>query len=152
MTLRVGEGDFSSRHVNFKFWLFSSLVEIVPITNHSLPLNKSISSNELGFLYSSMDKGGYVYMMTNKYKTTLYIGVTSDLRSRVLKHRQHFYPDSFTSKYNLSFCIFYEQFSTILEAINREKELKKWRRDKKNQLINTINPTWNDLWEEIQKK
>jgi len=91
-------------------------------------------------------------MMTNKYKTTLYIGVTSDLRSRVVQHRQHFYPNSFTSKYNLTYCIYYECFSTILKAINREKELKKWRREKKNDLINATNPAWNDLWEEIQKK
>ena len=91
-------------------------------------------------------------MMTNKYKTTLYIGVTSNLRARVLQHRQHFYPNSFTSKYNLTYCIYYEPFSTIIEAINREKELKKWRREKKNNLINVTNPAWNDLWVEIQKK
>ena len=99
-----------------------------------------------------MKKGGYVYMMTNKYKTTLYIGVTSDLRSRVLQHRQHYYPESFTAKYNLNYCIYYERFSTILEAIKREKELKKWRREKKNDLIKLTNPAWNDLWAEIQKK
>ncbi len=91
-------------------------------------------------------------MMTNKYKTTLYIGVTSNLRERVFQHRQHFYPDSFTSKYNLTYCIYYERFPTIMEAISREKELKKWRREKKNQLINATNPAWNDLWGEIQKK
>lgn len=64
-------------------------------------------------------------MMTNKYKTTLYIGVTSDLRFRVLQHRQHFFPDSFTAKYNLIYCIYFEHFPTIVEAIKREKELKK---------------------------
>ena len=99
-----------------------------------------------------MDKGGYVYMMTNKYQTTLYVGVTSDLRSRVIQHREHFYPDSFTAKYNLTYCIYFEHFLSIEEAIKREKELKSWRREKKNQLINALNPTWNDLWAEIQKR
>ncbi|WP_411274536.1 GIY-YIG nuclease family protein, partial [Daejeonella sp.] len=65
-------------------------------------MTNPISSNVFGFLYSTMDRGGFVYMMTNKYKTTLYVGVTSDLRSRVIQHREHFYPDSFTAKYNLS--------------------------------------------------
>ncbi|MGB4399717.1 MAG: GIY-YIG nuclease family protein, partial [Daejeonella sp.] len=95
---------------------------------------------------------GYIYMMTNKYKTTLYIGVTSDLRSRVLQHREHHFPDSFTAKYNLTECVYFEYFPTIVQAIKREKELKKWRREKKNQLINLTNPKWSDLCEEIQKK
>ena len=97
-----------------------------------------------------MKNGGYVYIMTNKYKTTLYIGVTSDLPGRVLKHRRYFYPNCFTAKYNLTYCIYYEHFSSIQEAIKREKELKKWRRDKKVQLINEMNPEWNDLWNEIR--
>jgi len=92
-----------------------------------------------------MVKGGYIYIMTNKYKTTLYIGVTSDLSSRVLKHRRHFYPNSFTAKYNLTYCIYYEHFFSIQEAISRETELKKWRREKKDQLINKMNPEWDDL-------
>ncbi|MGV3684538.1 MAG: GIY-YIG nuclease family protein [Daejeonella sp.] len=98
-----------------------------------------------------MEKGGYVYIMTNKNKTTLYIGVTSDLRSRVFKHRQHFYPNSFTAKYNLTYCIYYEYFLSIQEAIKREKELKKWRREKKVLLINKLNPAWDDLWEAINR-
>ncbi len=98
-----------------------------------------------------MEKGGYVYIMTNKNKTTLYIGVTSDLRSRVFKHREHFYPNSFTAKYNLTLCIYYEYFLSIQEAISREKELKKWRREKKVQLINKLNPAWDDLWSDINR-
>ena len=97
-----------------------------------------------------MDKGGYVYIMTNKNKTTLYIGVTSDLRTRVLQHRQHFYPNSFTAKYKLTYCIYYRYFFSIEEAINKETQLKKWRREKKDQLINEMNPGWNDLWNEIR--
>ena len=97
-----------------------------------------------------MERGGCVYIMTNKYKTTLYIGVTSDLFNRIYEHKKHKYPVSFTAKYNLEYCVYYEFFSRIEEAIGREKEIKKWRREKKDALINSMNPEWNDLWEEIK--
>ena len=96
-----------------------------------------------------MQYGGCVYMMTNKYKTTLYIGVTSDLITRIQQHKDHLYHTSFTAKYNLEYCVYFEFFSRIEEAIGREKELKKWRRDKKDRLINTTNPEWRDLFEEL---
>jgi len=98
-----------------------------------------------------MERGGCIYIMTNVHKTVLYIGVTSDLRNRVWEHKIHYYPNSFTSKYNLEYCIYFEMFSSIEEAINREKELKKWRREKKNILINKLNPEWKDLWIEISQ-
>jgi putative endonuclease len=97
-----------------------------------------------------MQRGGTVYIMTNKNKTTLYVGVTSDLLSRVQQHRQHFFTNSFTDKYNLEFLVFYESLPSIQEAILREKEVKKWRREKKENLINSMNPGWKDLWEEIK--
>ena len=87
--------------------------------------------------------------MTNKNRTTLYIGVTNDLVRRVGEHRTHFNEESFTAKYNLVNCIYYEYFQDIEQAIQREKQLKKWNRAKKEQLINRMNPSWNDLWEEI---
>ena len=98
-----------------------------------------------------MERGGCIYMITNKNKTVLYIGVTSDLRNRIFEHKTHHYPNSFTAKYNLEFCIYFEIFSSIEEAINREKELKKWRREKKNRLIDKLNPEWKDLWSEISE-
>jgi len=97
-----------------------------------------------------MERGGCMYIMTNKRKTTLYIGVTSDLYARICQHKNHFYPGSFTSRYNLELCIYYESFFSIEEAINREKEVKKWRREKKELLINSLNPEWNDLFDEIK--
>ena len=97
-----------------------------------------------------MEKGGAVYIMTNINKTTLYVGVTSDLISRIWEHRNHKYPNSFTAKYNLELCVFYESHFSIEEAIEREKQIKKWRREKKEDLINTINSDWNDLWEDIK--
>ena len=96
-----------------------------------------------------MNKGGYIYIMTNKNKTTLYIGVTGDLQQRVWEHRTHYNKDSFTDKYNLEYCIYYECFPAIGQAIERETEIKKWNRMKKEALIKGLNPDWNDLWEEI---
>lgn len=98
-----------------------------------------------------MEKGGAIYIMTNKHKTTLYIGVTSNLPKRVWEHIHHIYPKSFTAKYNLTYCVYFESFFSMVEAIDREKELKKWRREKKVALINGINPAWNDLYEVIKE-
>jgi putative endonuclease len=97
-----------------------------------------------------MKRGGSVYIMTNKLKTTLYVGVTSDLQIRIRQHKDHYYPNSFTAKYNLEYCVYYENFYSIEEAILREKQIKKWRREKKEALINSINPKWEDLWKDIQ--
>ena len=82
-----------------------------------------------------MEKFGYVYIMTNKNKTTLYIGVTNDLFRKVYEHKKHLFKDSFSDRYNLEYCIYYEVFAYIDLAIKREKELKKWNRRKKEDLI-----------------
>ena len=92
-----------------------------------------------------MDKGGYVYIMTNKNKTTLYIGVTNDLCRRIYQHKNHLIHHSFTARYNLEYCIYYEYFGSFEMAINREKELKKWNRTKKELLIHARNPEWKEL-------
>jgi putative endonuclease len=96
-------------------------------------------------------KYGWVYIMTNKNKTTLYVGVTSDIIQRVQKHQTKYYPNSFSAAYNIDRLIYYEYFNDIMIAIKREKEIKKWRREKKNNLITTINPLWEDLWEKEVK-
>ena len=87
-----------------------------------------------------MTKGGSIYIMTNKLKTTLYIGVTSNLQLRIRQHKEHFFQSSFTDNYNLEYCIYYENFYSIEEAILREKQIKKWNRIKKEDLINSLNP------------
>jgi len=92
-----------------------------------------------------MGKGGFVYIMTNKHKTTLYVGVTNDLCRRVYEHKNHLIKKSFSNKYNLEYCIYYEVFPDIISAIAREKELKKWNRAKKEALINSKNPEWKTL-------
>ncbi|HOZ85003.1 MAG TPA: GIY-YIG nuclease family protein [Niabella sp.] len=96
-----------------------------------------------------MAKGGFIYILTNKNKTVLYIGVTSNLRQRIWQHETHFYKNSFTARYNVEFLTYYEWFDYILTAIYREKELKKWRREKKDALIVTKNPDWRFLNEEV---
>jgi putative endonuclease len=83
--------------------------------------------------------------MTNKSKTALYIGVTNDLCRRIYQHKNHLIKDSFTDRYNLEYCIYYEEFPSFSPAIKREKEIKKWNRQKKENLINMMNPEWKEL-------
>ncbi|MDR0206022.1 MAG: GIY-YIG nuclease family protein [Bacteroidales bacterium] len=96
-----------------------------------------------------MTKGSYVYILTNKNKTILYIGVTNELCRRIYQHKNHLIKNSFTARYNLEYCIYYEYFEHFDLAIYREKELKKWNRNKKEVLINSMNPEWKELVNEF---
>jgi putative endonuclease len=96
-----------------------------------------------------MQKGGAVYILTNAHHTTLYIGVTNDLQRRLYEHQNGLNRNSFVIKYNLTKLIYYEGFHAIEEAIIREKQLKGWIRKKKIDLINSMNPSWKDLGEEV---
>ncbi|WP_430899104.1 GIY-YIG nuclease family protein [Paraflavitalea sp. sgz302555] len=88
----------------------------------------------------------YVYILTNPGKTVLYIGLTNDLKRRLTEHiEERGGQNSFTVKYNCYQLIYYEEFASIKDAILREKELKKWRREKKEQLIASKNPKWRFL-------
>jgi len=91
----------------------------------------------------------YVYMLANVTNVTLYIGVTRDLVRRVYEHRNHLDPDSFTSKYNVHKLVYFEETSDVNAALEREKQLKGWRRSKKNALVETMNPKWVDLYPTI---
>ncbi|HYG38979.1 MAG TPA: GIY-YIG nuclease family protein [Cytophagales bacterium] len=93
-------------------------------------------------------KGGYVYILTNYKKTTLYIGVTSNLKTRISQHKDG-NGSAFTTKYNCKYLIYYEFHNTITEAIEREKQLKNWHREWKFNLIKSINPNLTDLSYEI---
>ena len=97
-----------------------------------------------------MEKGGAIYIMTNKHNTTLYVGVTADLHSRITDHREKIFPKSFTAKYNLDKIVYYELFHSIEEAIDREKQIKAGSRKKKEALINVLNPEWKDLYDVIK--
>ena len=96
-----------------------------------------------------MYKTYYTYMMTNRTNTVLYTGVTNDLARRVQEHKSGLIP-GFTQKYNCKKLVYFESFSDIDQAIRREKLLKEYRREKKNQLVESINPNWNDLSEGLQ--
>ncbi len=92
----------------------------------------------------------YVYILTNKNRTVLYTGVTNNLHERLNQHKNKVNPNSFTSKYNVYFLIYYEKFGWIQQAIEREKEIKNFSRMKKLGLIRQINPNldfWNHLFE-----
>ena len=95
-------------------------------------------------------KSGYVYIMTNKNNTVLYTGVTSDLVKRVYEHKNKL-ADGFTKKYNAVKLVYYEVFDDISEAIRREKQIKGGSRDNKVRLIESMNPRWDDLYDDICK-
>ncbi len=86
--------------------------------------------------------------MTNAYNTTYYVGVTNDIQRRTEEHKSKT-ADSFTKKYNLTKLVYYEEHQSIDTAINREKILKKWKHQWKTDLIKSINPQFNDLYEII---
>ena len=92
-----------------------------------------------------MEKSAFVYIMTNENQTTLYIGVTNDLCRRIHGYKSHLNSGSFTDRYNFEYCIYYEEFPRFEMAIKREKEINKWNRQKKIDLINKKNPAWNIL-------
>ena len=98
-----------------------------------------------------IQKGGIVYIITNKNHKVLYTGVTSDLQQRIKQHITKFFSLSFTAKYNCDKLVWYEKYSQIEEAILREKQIKAGSRAKKLELINSLNPGWKDLWEEDVK-
>ena len=89
----------------------------------------------------------YVYILANKVNTTLYIGVTNDIYRRVNEHNDKVVC-GFTERYNVNKLVYVEEFSSINDAIARERQLKKWRREKKETLINSVNPQWKDLLRE----
>ena len=86
----------------------------------------------------------YVYILSNWDDSVLYIGVTGNLLRRLYEH-QNGLVDGFTKQYNIHKLVYYETTNDVYSAISREKQLKKWRREKKNQLIETVNPQWRDL-------
>ena len=88
----------------------------------------------------------YVYILTNKWHTTLYVGVTNNLQRRIIEHKVGKI-EGFTKQYNLKKLVYVEQHKYIFNAIQREKKLKHWPRPWKNALIEQANPEWIDLYE-----
>ena len=90
----------------------------------------------------------YVYIMTNRRNTVLYIGVTNDLKRRVYEHKEKM-ADGFTKKYNVTKLVYYEVCEEVQSAISREKQLKAGSRQTKVELVNGMNRQWRDLYEEL---
>ncbi|NMM93149.1 GIY-YIG nuclease family protein [Bifidobacterium oedipodis] len=86
----------------------------------------------------------YVYILANASNSVIYIGMTSDIHRRMFEHKNKLI-DGFTKQYNVHKLVYAEEYPTANEAISREKQLKKWRREKKDALINKQNPSWSDL-------
>jgi putative endonuclease len=89
-----------------------------------------------------------VYVLTNRPRGVLYVGLSSALAERIRQHRDGSIP-GFTQRYNLTRLVYYEYLSTAALMIAREKRLKHWRRDWKIELVEKMNPTWRDLWPDI---
>jgi putative endonuclease len=127
---------------------------LVPRDDSSIEHKKQISTVEqvLSIMKISLGHNYYVYLVTNKNKTVLYTGITCDLNRRLTEYKENSIPfrhHSFAGQYNASFLLYYEHFQNVDQAIAREKEIKGWRRSKNEALINTLNPDWDFLNDEI---
>ena len=90
----------------------------------------------------------FVYILASRYKGTLYVGMTRDLSRRVGQHKGRYVP-GFTNDYNVHQLVYFEEYGTVLEARARERVLKRWRREWKIQLVESLNPEWRDLTPEL---
>ena len=91
----------------------------------------------------------YVYILSNNTHTTIYTGVTNDLVRRVYEHKHELDARSFTTRYHIHRLVYYEATGDVHSAIAREKQIKGWNRARKNKLVESMNPTWQDLYESI---
>jgi putative endonuclease len=98
-----------------------------------------------------MKRGGYIYILTNKNNTVLYTGVTSNLLNRLDEHKSGKHINAFTKKYNCTKLVYFEGFNRIEDAIGREKQIKGGSRNKKISIIESLNPNWNDLSNEVEE-
>ncbi|MGB3607489.1 MAG: GIY-YIG nuclease family protein [Psychroserpens sp.] len=92
----------------------------------------------------------YVYIITNKPKGVLYIGETKRLKTRIYQHKNKAHPTTFSARYNIDKLVYFEEYNSESEAKLREKQMKKWNRDWKIELIEKANPDWRDLFEDLK--
>ena len=88
----------------------------------------------------------YVYILANQTNVAIYVGVTNDLVRRIYEHKNKLSHRSFTARYKIHKLVYYECTNDIYAALQREKQLKSWKRSKKNELVESMNPTWKDLY------
>ena len=91
----------------------------------------------------------YVYILTNEKGNVLYTGITNNLMKRVYEHKKHLDKGSFTARYNVEKLVYYEVTSEVDAAIEREKRIKGWNRKRKNKLVESKNPNWNELYDNL---
>ena len=91
----------------------------------------------------------YVYIMVNENNHVIYVGITNDLVRRVCEHKNHLDKGSFTDRYNVEKLVYFEITSDVNSAISREKQIKGWNRNRKNKLVEKINPNWDDIYDSI---
>ena len=91
----------------------------------------------------------YVYILSNVTGTTIYVGVTNNLLRRIFEHKHKFDPKSFTAKCDIHKLVYYENTNDVYSALEREKQIKGWNRARKNRLVESMNPKWEDLYESI---
>ena len=114
-------------------------------------LNKNYYKRKNNYISTGVkeERNYYVYILASKRNGTLYIGVTNNLFNRSFQHKIKENKNSFTAKYNINKLVYYEIFADIREAIAREKQLKRWKRKWKIELIEKDNPTWRDLFDDL---
>ncbi len=91
----------------------------------------------------------YVYILANLTNTVVYTGITNDLVRRVYEHKNNVHPDSFTARHKVHKLVYYEETADVKSAIEREKQIKSWNRKRKNKLVESKNPSWLDLYDDI---
>ena len=91
----------------------------------------------------------YVYILANVTNTVVYTGVTNDLIRRIYEHKHNLDPNSFTAQYAVHKLVFFEQTSSRYAAISREKQIKSWNRKRKNLLVESMNPSWKELYDSL---
>ena len=147
-----------ARHEGLPLWVpqikrcFRLSFSLNPTLNDTLPLKALIAGARPAISYSKrhtiMPLQGIVYILTNKNNTTLYTGVTRNLKRRMAEHKLHI-NKGFSDRYNTEKLVYYEVYDLLVDGIHREKQLKKWHREWKEKLISEFNPTWEDLSDSI---
>ena len=126
------------------------LTETATLKRHSCDPDLSGDAGISKRLKNMIAKGGYVYIVSNKNRTTLYIGVTSNLYNRIYEHKNGL-GSVFTRRYNCTDLLYYEFYEDIESAIRKEKQMKKWKRKYKENVINAMNPKWMDIFDQIEE-
>ena len=119
---------------------------MIPLVLNIISLKKEIHTKRILFV-KIYHMWWYVYLLASKRIGTLYIGVTNNIGRRTYEHK-HWFNEWFTKQYGIKILVYYEKLTSIVDAIIREKQLKKWNRKRKIELIEEHNPEWKDLYHE----